>query len=327
MYDYESYARTIVKRRLRLVVLFFVLVIGYIYFFQLRAPSDFVPNTIVSVANGKSMTEIAHDLERQNIIRSPFWFGNFVLYFKQERSVVGGEYLFEKPANVFEVAKRLTEGAFATKQIKTTIPEGSTVYDISNILLKNYPNFDTSRFITLAQPKEGYLFPDTYYFGAGVQPEKVIEVMTTTFNKKIQDPELQEIITDFGKPFDEVLIMASILEAEARLMRTRQIVAGILWQRIKLGIPLQVDAGFKYVNGKGSADLTLDDLKIDSPYNTYLNKGLPPTPIANPGLDSIKAAATPIQTEYLYFLTDEHGKMHYGRTLEEHARNKELYLR
>jgi UPF0755 protein len=120
--------------------------------------------------------------------------------------------------------------------------------------------------------------------------------------------------------------MASIIEKEARTMEARQIIAGILWKRISIGMPLQVDVSFKYINGKVTEDLTLADLKIDSPYNSYLYKGLPPTPIANPGLDSIKATIKPIKTDYLYFLSDKNGGMHYAKDYAEHLHNKELYL-
>ena len=121
--------------------------------------------------------------------------------------------------------------------------------------------------------------------------------------------------------------MASIIEKEARTMETRQIIAGILWKRLELGMPLQVDVSFKYINGKTTKNLTLADLKIDSPYNSYLYKGLPPTPISNPGLDAIKAAISPTKTDYLYFLSDRKGLMHYAKTYQQHLQNKELYLR
>jgi len=120
--------------------------------------------------------------------------------------------------------------------------------------------------------------------------------------------------------------MASILEGEALTTSDRKLVAGVLWRRLEIGMPLQVDATFSYVNGKTTFELTLDDLKIDSPYNTYKYKGLPPTPINNPGLNSINAALYPTKTKYLYFLSGNDGKMHYARTFEEHKRNRQLYL-
>jgi UPF0755 protein len=120
--------------------------------------------------------------------------------------------------------------------------------------------------------------------------------------------------------------MASLVEEETRTPADRRLVAGILWKRIKLGMPLQVDAVFPYINGKNTYEVTARDLKIDSPYNTYLYPGLPIAPIANPGLDSIKAAIEPAESPYLYYLSDRAGAMHYAKTFEEHKRNRELYL-
>ncbi len=303
-----------------------LVLLSFIYFFQYRAPSNFPDNIAVTIHDGKSLTEIAADLEKQHIIRSPFWFNNFVIILKRERRIVGGVYYFDHPMSVYQIAKRLTRGTYNVEQLKTTIPEGSSVPEIGNIIKKKYPEFDQERFVTLAEPKEGYLFPDTYLLGASPQSEKVIEMLTSTFDKKMQQPDIQQGIASFGRPLKDIINMASILEGEARQTRTRRIVAGILWERIRRGIPLQVDATFKYINGKGTKDLTLNDLKIDSPYNTYVYKGLPPGPISSPGLDSIMAAMSPIATDYLYFLTDKNGNMHYAETFEEHTANKRRYI-
>jgi UPF0755 protein len=298
----------------------------YFYFFQFQPPKNFPATAVVTVKSGQGVSGIAAELKKQNIIQSEMWFVGSVQLLKYERKVVAGDYYFDRPMNVFQVARHLTQGNFQIDQLKTTIPEGSTVYDISDIIHKNYPDFDTSKFILLALPKEGYLFPDTYKFGAHVTPELAIDTMYKNFTQKMEDENLKSEIKKHGRPLEEVIIMASILEGEARQTRTREIVAGILWERIRIDMPLQVDAAFRYVNGKTSEELTLDDLKIESPYNTYLHKGLPPGPISNPGLDSIRAAVNPIATDYLYFLTDKDGKMHYAETFEEHQENIDLYL-
>jgi UPF0755 protein len=296
------------------------------YVFSYRPPMSFPTGHIVAVSEGQTLSEIAKSLKRDHVIYSPFWFTNFVLLLKHENKVVGGQYYFDHPATVYEVARRLTQGDYDVDQLKTTIPEGSSIMDIAAILKKNYPSFDTEKFMSLAREREGYLFPDTYYFGADARPEKIVQIMTSTFNKKILDKTLAAEIEAFGRPLKEVITMASILEGEARQTRTRQIVAGILWERIRVGMPLQVDTAFRYVNGKTTKDLSLEDLKIDSPYNTYVYRGLPPTPISNPGLEAIHAAVSPIATDYFYFLTDKDGNMHYAATHEEHEYNKDRYL-
>ncbi len=256
-----------------------------------------------------------------------FLFYQLLYYFlRYEHKVVGGQYYFDHPLTVFQVARRVTNGEYNMDQLKTTIPEGSSVADIAAIIKKNYPQFEDARFIELAKEREGYLFPDTYVFGANVKPEKIVSVMTSTFDQKIQQQEIAEAIEQFGRPLKEVITMASILEGEARQTRTRQIVSGILWERLRMGMLLQVDATFKYINGKTTQDLTTSDLKIDSPYNTYIYKGLPPTPISNPGLDALLSAVSPISTKYIYFLTGKDGNMYYAQTLEDHERNKKRYL-
>ena len=126
--------------------------------------------------------------------------------------------------------------------------------------------------------------------------------------------------------FEEVIVLASILEREARSEESMRMVAGILLKRMEIDMPLQVDAPFEYFISKSSAFLTYSDLALESPYNTYLNTGLPPTPIANPGLKSIRAVLNPIESDYLFYLTAPGGEFHYSRTYEEHKYKKDLYL-
>ena len=172
---------------------------------------------------------------------------------------------------------------------------------------------------------EGYLFPDTYFFMPNTKASDVILTMRENFARQIVPYE--EDIAKIGKPLNEIVIMASIVEDESNsLLPEKRIVSGILWKRLSLDMPLQVDAPFKYYNGKHSFNLTKDDLQEDHPYNTYVNKGLPPTAITNPGIESLRAAIAPTQTEYLYFLSDQHGNMHYARDFDGHKRNRELYI-
>ena len=149
--------------------------------------------------------------------------------------------------------------------------------------------------------------------------------MEDTFTKRLES--IKVIVLAFNRPLSDIIKMASILEGEARTTETRRTIAGILWRRISLGMPLQVDASFKYINGKGTFELTPRDLAIDSPYNSYTHKGLPPTPISNPGIDAIASAVTPIKTNYIYFLSDKEGNMHYAVTYAEHLANKAKYLK
>ena len=130
----------------------------------------------------------------------------------------------------------------------------------------------------------------------------------------------------FNKPLDDVVVMASLLEKEANEFKDRRKIAGVLWKRLEIGMPLQVDATFVYFLGKNTFELTLADLQTESPYNTYINKGLPPTAIANPGLDSLRAAVTPDENDYFFYLADYDGVTHFSETYAEHLRKKRKYL-
>ena len=301
---------------------FIFTVVGYFFIFH---SVDFPINTLVSVEKGVTIKQTADFLKQKKFISSSFWFVALNRMLSGGRGVLAGDYYFDRVQSLFAVSRRLARGDFGLTPVVVFIPEGSSTKEIAAILGKILPDFAKEKFITEAQGKEGYLFPDTYYFPPNIKPDAVIEAMEKNFNEKIIS--LNEKILAFGKPLEEIIIMASLLEEEARKLETKQMIADILWRRLKMDMPLQVDASFQYVNGKNTFTLSLDDLKIDSPYNTYLYKGLPPTPITNPGLDSIIAAVTPTTSKYLYFLTDKNGNMRYAVTHDEHVVNKEKYLR
>jgi UPF0755 protein len=168
------------------------------------------------------------------------------------------------------------------------------------------------------------MFPDTYFFRPGQSTEAILSVFENNFSVKLL--KAQKAIAASGHSLDEILTMASILEKEASKTQDRQKIAGVLWHRIDVGMPLQVDSVFPYILGKNTFQLTLEDLKYDSPYNTYKYKGLPPGPINNPGLDSIIAAATPEKSKYVFFLSDRQGNFHYSVTYTGHLANKRKYL-
>lgn len=214
-----------------------------------------------------------------------------------------------------EIAGRRHRELAESREITVTIPEGLSVKQIGEIL-ENAKLFSKDEFIKIAQKDEGYLFPDTYRFYKDAKPEDVVNKMKDNFNKKVM-PDIPR----------DVIIMASLLEEEVRSTEDRKIVAGILWKRLDQGIGLNVDSALTYILGRASHELTVEDLKYDSPYNTYRYRGLPPAPISNPGLDAISSAANPEQSRYFYYLTDKDSAVRYAVTLEEHALNKRKYLR
>lgn len=287
-------------------------------------PKNFVPETLFTIEEGESFAQISNNLKSEGYIRSVWVLRAIVSgLLAESENIVAGDYIFDKKLSIFSIARRITSGDFHLDPIRITIPEGLNKFEVADLLADRLTGFDKETFVKIAP--EGWLFPDTYFFTPVATPEKVVTVMTNNFEKQITP--LQEELTAFGRTNSEILTMASIVETEARQFETRRTIAGILWKRLELGMPLQVDVSFKYINGKTTQDLSLKDLEEDSPYNTYKYAGLPPTPIANPGLDSILATITPIDSDYLYFLSDRKGTMHYAATFDEHKANKVRYLR
>lgn len=287
------------------------------------APKDFPIGQILTINPGQSLQTITVNLHNSKIIRSPFFFRFHVFLLGGEKKLKAGDYLLDRREGPTDLAYRITRGEFHLETVKVTIPEGWSIYEIADYLKLNLVDFDKVRFINIAKDKEGYLFPDTYFVSPTVKPDQIVSMMSDNFENKLK--EVGSLATSTHN-LKEIITISSILEEEGITTESRRIIAGILWKRLSLGIPLQVDSTFLYINGKNTYELTLDDLKIDSPYNTYKYKGLPPGPISNPGLDSISSALNPIETKYLYFLSSKSGKMYYSETFEDHKKNKELYL-
>lgn len=275
---------------------------------------------------GSSVLQVGEKLKEDNVIRSRTIFVVLAKMMGLEKEIKSGDYFFEKPMSIAEIIKRLGSGDFGLKQIKVTIPEGAALKDIARIF-ENFENFDENEFYLFAKDPslEGYLFPDTYFVSPAIDASGVIKIMKTNFEKKISD--FEEKIKESKHNLNEIIIMASLIEKEVSSLEDKKIVSDILWKRLEIGMPLQVDAVFLYLLGKKSSELTADDLKIDSPYNTYLYRGLPPTPICNPGLEAIEAAIYPADSLYLYYLSGKDGGTYFAKTFEEHKINKSKYLK
>ena len=306
-----------------LVALFFVGV-GMIYMYGVNAPHDFEKDNLVVLSKGSTLQDISLQLARENVISSPRIFSRIVVILDSEESVQAGSYYFKEPQNAFVIAKRLIVGDQGLDPQKVTIPEGFTKEKIASLFVDDFERFDVNEFIQLTQDKEGYLFPDTYFFFPDTTAVDVIETLEQNFGNKTL--ELSEMIGESDRSLQDIITMASIVEAEAYDFEDMQKIAGVLWKRLEIGMPLQVDVTFRYINGKGTFDLTYEDLELDSPYNTYVYTGLPPTPISNPGIDAITASLDYVESDYLFFLADNSGQVHYSETFEEHKQKKKLYL-
>ena len=287
-------------------------------------PRFFPANTYVSVEEGMTIAVAAEAFESAGVVRNSFLFKVLATMFGGDSGVVAGTYVFEDPASVVTVAWRTTKGDYGIHPKRILVPEGATVADMAVIYGKRLLDFDESEFLREATKYEGYLFPDTYFFLPTAKPAEVIKAMRENFDEKISS--IQAEIDAFGKSLEEVVIMASLLEKEARKLDTKRMIADVLWRRIEIDMPLQVDAVFPYIIGLNTFELSRADLNVDSPYNTYRYKGLPVGPIANPGIDSILAAVTPTENNYLFYLADHYGRTHYAVDFDGHIANRRKYL-
>ncbi len=274
----------------------------------------------VSVQKNDSIHDVATALKDNKCLRFKGIFENYGVLFNIK--VQEGLYVIPEGKSFFEYLF-LFENNTYRQTVKITIPEGSTNKEIATQCELKLPNCDSKRFEEKAKDMEGYIFPNTYEFVGTESEDDLIKITRDEFDLQVK--ELFSKLTESEKK--NVVILASILEKEANNEKDMRIVSGILYKRLKIGMALQVDATLFYERGKTSAQLAVNDLRKDSLYNTYTNRGLPPTAIANPGIIAIQAALNPESSPYLFYLTGNDGKMYYARTHEEHVKNKELYLR
>ena len=273
-----------------------------IYYFLFAPPKNFPVQTIFSIENGSSLAETSQDLKAQELIQSELALQFFAVLFGDDRHIVAGDYVFDQPIAVWEVAYRISLGKLYQKAIKVTIPEGFKVEEIAELLSESLLNFNREDFLAQARSLEGYLFPDTYFLYPTMDPKEVLELMQDNFKSQITP--LEREIKKSGHTLSEIVIMASLIEKESGSLEDKAPISGILWKRIEKDIRLQVDAWPP----------------------TYEKMGLPESPIANPGIDSIKAALYPAETEYLFYIHGDDGQIYYAKTFDEHRLNIRKYL-
>ncbi len=263
------------------------------------------------VTEGQSTTQIAQKLQDAGFIKYPWIFTAYT--YLNHKILLPGIYYLKTDMNLTDIISNLVKGNVAEKKI--TIPEGWANKQIAEYLAKNNI-VDKDDFLSSAQGKEGYLFPDTYRISIKSTSVDIIKKMEDNFQLKTKDLNLSK----------DNLVLASIVEKEAKTLEDKKLVAGIYQKRLKLNMALESCPTVLYALGVIKDQLSAQDIKVDSPYNTYIHKGLPPAPICNPGLESIHAVLEPTKTDYLYFLSDKEGDLHFAKTLEEHNTNKTKYL-
>ncbi len=319
------------KKRVSLYMKFFISIVFlsglfvFIIHTYNQPPKNFVSGTSVTIEAGQTAKVITIKLEEANVVQSKHLLYFALTLLHDPTDIKASVFVFDEPLSTLEAAKRLVTGDFDSDLVRFTHFEGERATHVASRASEVLMNFNKEAFLTLAVPLEGKLYPDTYFIPADFTADQLVELMVQTFNEEtatLKERIAQSILTE-----TEILTLASILEREANSPESMKIVSGILQGRMKEGMALQADASVEYILDKPLKELTPEDLKIDSPYNTYLNKGLPPTPIGNPGIDAIRAVLEPTFSDYVFYITDSEGVFHYAKTYNEHLENIERYLR
>lgn len=317
---------------------------------QLAAPAGRGVDLVsIEISSGDTVEVVSKNLKKANLIRSSFWFETWVAASNNEKRIMAGNYKLPQNISILNLTRMITGGVDASADVKLTIIEGWNISDIGSYLnrlgLVTRDDFITSATdsdsvskiselvnsdILASKPDEhgleGYLFPDTYRVYESATSIDIIIKAIDNLNKKFTD-EWRNNLKNKGYSIHQALTLASIIELEVTDDNDRAMVADIFYRRLKVGMGLQADSTVNYVTGKNDPAVSAADLTIDSPYNTYKYRGLPPGPISNPGASAIKAVVYPISNEYWYFLTTPTGQVIYSKTFTEHRQAKLRYLK
>lgn len=292
------------------------------------------------VERGENAWVVATHLEEKNLVRERFGFLYALARLKKlDGGLVAGKYLLSPSLSAREMALRLTSGQPLSQDVQVTFPEGFTAMQMAerlsaaglpgdaflSLALKPLPEWrEEFSFLASASPAaslEGFLFPDTYRFDRQASAESIIRTLLQTFEKKAW-PLLKSKTVYTYTPYD-ILILSSIVETEVQSDRDRALVADLFLRRLAVNHALQSDATVKYILGFSKVQHSYAETRVDSPYNTYVNTGLPPGPIANPGVSALRSTLSPSPHTAFYFLSDPAtGETIFSDTFEEHVRNK-----
>ena len=324
------------------LVIFGVAFIGF-YLWSLAPPNpDGVPREIV-IEKGSGQRDIAQLLYNEGLIRNQQGFLLYVQWSDTYKNLQAGTYQLSSAMGVREIVRKLTEGV-VEDFVQITLPEGLTLQEMDELLAENgvlkkgtfqdgaslsaREAFDKYKLAFLenldSETLEGFLFPDTYEFYKDTDTDIVIEAMLENFEKRIGD-EFPDVLG--SDSFLDTIIIASILEKEVQTEEDMKLVAGLIQNRRESNMFLNMDSTVKYFSGETTARGIAQAKNEDNPYNTYRVKGLPPSPIGNPGVQAIRSVLEPTPSDYVYFLNEEDGTTHYAKNSQEHQINIERYLR
>lgn len=326
-------------RRLRLLVglIAVLMVVGAALRSQFQPVGEGKPKVRVSVEKGKGVGGIAETLAQNGIIRSAFAFQAYVRWHGAGNRLRAGRYMLSGSMSLAQILLTLEQGPGRSgDRLRVTVPEGFTLVQIAEALeakgicdaaafqeFASKPSAWTGWDLGFTLPKttlEGYLFPDTYDFLPHTPPDEIAKEMLLNFSRRFARPKEQEVAAS-GHSLHEIVTLASLIEREARVEKDRPRIAGVLENRLKKGMKLEIDAAVIYALGHHKTRVYYKDLQVDSPYNTYRNVGLPPGPIASPGMASLDAAVHPEANTYLYYVAQSNGEHLFAATRPEHEAN------
>ena len=310
------------------VFLLIILIPLFLWWQQAAKAVNKTDSALISftISQGETVRQVADRLEKEGLIRSTVAFFLKARFTPLGQNIQAGDFVLSPSMELSTIAESLQHG---TTDVRITIPEGWRNEEIAMKISREF-GLPESEFLKVA--KEGYMFPDTYLIPKETAASEIGAMFLSNFDKKVKTLDLAKM-EEKELTLDSLIKIASLVEREAKLNEDRPMVASVILNRLDLGMKLDIDATVQYALGFQPAqknwwkkNLTLADLEIDSPYNTYIIAGLPPTAIANPGLAAINAVLETPDTAYLYYIADSSGKSHFAADLESHQRNIAKYL-
>lgn len=327
---------------IKITSIILVALVGIFIFTQIGPYNKNNKNDIlIDIPSGSTVSEISDVLYENELIKNKSLFKVVAKISRKAPNIKAGKYLLNQTYSNNDIINILASGKVYHYGVKITIPEGATSKEIINILISNKLGSKEVYEKLMQNPKEfydkfpylkedditsleGFLYPETYYFNEDASEKKILSQMLSEF-KKVYSDKLKEKQKELNMTLQQVVNLASIVEKEAVLDEDRPIIASVFYNRLEINMPLQSDATIQYIFPERKKIVTYNDLKIDSPYNSYKNKGLPPTPIANPGVKSIEATLYSEDTKYLYFVAKIDGGNNYSEKYKDHLKYVKEY--
>ena len=312
-----------------------LLAVGTMYLYGYSATDSNYQPLIIEIPQGTTLKQVAHLLADHQVVNSPTSFIAFTYLQGKQNRIRAGEYELSATLPPQEILRKITKGE--TLAYAVTIPEGYRISEIAELLARK-GLADKNRFIEATRNPElvkslniptrdleGYLFPETYRFSKNAGEKKMVQTMVDIFKKKTDLPEIRERARKLNFTLHEVMTLASLIEKETGLASERKMISSVFHNRLKKRMRLQTDPSVIYALANFDGNIRKKDLSIDSPYNTYLYSGLPPGPIANPGLESILSALDPVQSDNFYFVSRQDGSHQFSTNLPDHNRAVQKY--